>query len=122
MINTNGIITNCPGLKDKMTDCSLVKGGIFMDILSSIRKDLANEDTFLELKDTSQGIISWKTRGQLGLKNPSDPNTSATIAMTGFQRRLYTNKEVYNLILERFQNKGYDIYFYERSIRKVPTI
>lgn len=83
-VTTDGFLTDLPNLEDGLLRLS--DGNTLIKLYRELRKDIMCDNSSsenpnnraLELKKTSLGIISWTTRGQLGL----DEGIKAT---TGFQ-------------------------------------
>lgn len=78
-VTTDGFLTNMKDLDEKL------KRYLYGEF-KNIRMQLSNDNTGLELKNWGRGIISWSTRGQLGVE-------SGIVATTGFQHRVYAGKE-----------------------------
>jgi len=109
---TDGFITNVENLPAKLDyDSRLLK------IYADLREELSNSREVLELKDSSKGILSWSTRGQLAL-NPK----SRISAMTGFQPRNHSMEERISIVENAFNEESYNIYFGQKSLRKVTDI
>jgi hypothetical protein len=86
---TDGFITNISDLEERILELPEGKTPLlrmFKKLRSELNED-PNVDMALELKNESKGILSYATRGQLGL----DKGIKAT---TGFQSFGYSNDEL----------------------------
>jgi len=61
-----------------------------------LREDLFNDETSLELKNISSGIISWSTRDQVGIG-------SELRAITGFQNKFYNQSELIEMFINQIE-------------------
>jgi len=118
---TDGLITDVEGLINKLDyDSELLK------IFADLRQILSGDRTILEVKHIVKGIMSWSTRGQLGIEPLIDPLTgkkSRNIsAMTGFQPRHFTEETRINLIKNALESDSRTINYGQRSLRKATDI
>jgi hypothetical protein len=79
------------------------------------RFEMFKDKTALEIKSQGSGIISWTTRGQLGLE-------SQIKATTGFQNKNFTKNELWGLFLEKMQNSEKYLEFIQTSLRSAKDI
>jgi hypothetical protein len=114
---TDGLITNMPDLiKEINYDNKLIS------IYSNLREEISGDKNILEIKHVVKGIISWSTRGQLGIE-PLNGNLKENIsAMTGFQPRHFPMTDRINLVENAFADNNLTINFAQRSLRKVTDI
>lgn len=108
-VTTDGFITNIPDLEHQMKDFYL------LTIFKKLRKEISGDDEGLELKHDGKGIISWTTRGQLGIES----NIRAT---TGFQNRNYTQSELVTLFSKILCSKDKTLEYIQSSLRSALTI
>jgi hypothetical protein len=124
---TDGLITNMPGL---LNDLDL--NSKLLSIYSGLRQEISGSDAILEIKHAVKGIISWSTRGQLGIEaihanpiidsnKPAKPPKNIS-AMTGFQPRHFSMDDRINIVENAFKENALTINFAQRSLRKVPDI
>lgn len=107
-VTTDGFITNCsnPLELEKL---------FFSAIYSDARLNLSGNDLILELKTRERnGIISWSTRGQLGLE-------SDLKAATGFQSKSFKHEDLVNLFQSSF-NHDKTIHYLQFSLRSATDI
>jgi hypothetical protein len=90
-VTTDGFITNVDKLEDKLQENILFK------YFKKIRFLLSGDSNGLELKNSGEGIISWNTRGQLGIK-------SSIKATTGYQTKNINHYELVKKFLEVFKS------------------
>lgn len=86
---TDGFITNIPNLETILSNLSPESTPLltlFRNLRIALSDDIKNHIA-LELKSQCTGIISWSTRGQLGI-------TGGIRAATGFQSQGYTTTEM----------------------------
>ena len=117
-VTTDGYITDIADLEYKILNDPLCKGcNYLIKSFKCLRNDLSNDNTALELKQTSNGIISWTTRGQLGI----DSTLKAT---TGFQNYNYRQTELNYLFsdLLKKQNRDRGIEYIQTSLRSALDI
>jgi hypothetical protein len=69
-----------------------------------LRTDLSGVSDGLEVKSSGIGVISWTTRGQLGID-------SKIVAATGFQRGGYESNELVKLFKETLSSANKFIEF-----------
>ena len=109
---TDGLLTNLPNIINELDyDSKLLK------MYADLREKLSGSRDILEIKGTTEGIISWSVRGQLALST-----NSKISAMTGFQPRNYSHKERVDLLLNAFNKEDYEINFGQKTLRKVVDI
>lgn len=87
-VTTDGFVTNIKDLESNLLSLNKKKNDIpLFTLYRKLREDLSNNPEALENKKKASGMLSWATRGQLGI----DADINAT---TGFQRSDYTKKEL----------------------------
>lgn len=90
---TDGFITDYQGLETFTKKDYVREGLIFTCLMTEYRKKLGFSDRALELKHTDpKGIISIRTRAQLGLN-------SKISALTGFNKFLYPVEELRGIFI-----------------------
>jgi len=118
---TDGLITDVEGLINKLDYDSKL-----LEIFANLRETLSGDRTILEVKHVVKGIMSWATRGQLGIEPLIDPVTgerSKNIsAMTGFQPRHFSEETRINLIRNALESESRTINYGQRSLRKATDI
>jgi len=62
-------------------------------------------------------LISWSTRGQLGLGTENK-----VVAITGFQRKDYSMTELQTLLMKAFQEGNLNINYIHKSLLKAPIL
>ena len=88
-VTTDGFITNVEDLESKLLKLPIEYTPLltlFKSLRIALSDDVKNH-VALELKNQSKGIISWSTRGQLGIEK-------GIKATTGFQSGGYTQEEM----------------------------
>lgn len=108
-VTTDGFLTDLENLEEKVTN--LPKGNTLFLLYKKARLELSKntDDTGLELKKEGNSMLSWTTRGQF--------SPDGVIATTGFQRNLYTFKEVEKLLYEGFNTIEKEIIYLEHRLR-----
>ena len=87
-VTTDGFITDVKDLENKLLNLnSSVRSIPLFSKYREIRETLSGSSTALEVKHSGKGIITWTTRGQLGIE-------SKIKATTGFQSFGYTQDEL----------------------------
>ena len=81
----------------------------------SIRTDLSGISEALEVKTCGTGILSWTTRGQMGID-------SRIIATTGFQKGGYEKKELVEIFKDTLKNENKFFEFTAFSLRGAKDI
>lgn len=85
-VTTDGFITDISDLETKMLDLPDEEIPLFTKY-RLLRFGLVKNSTSLELKKSGKGVLSWSTRGQLGVG-------SLIKATTGFQSSTYQHSEL----------------------------
>lgn len=107
-VTTDGFITDCP-------DTTGFEKLLFSSIYSQARLNLCNDGSILECKyKERKGVISWSTRGQLGID-------SKLKAATGFQVNSLNRDELVTLFEESFKNRQI-IHYLQFSLRSAKDI
>jgi hypothetical protein len=112
---TDGFITDVEDLEEKLLTLP-VEQTLFLRYFRLMRRLLSNTPQGLEKKhEEKSGILSWCTRGQLGL---SGEGVKAT---TGFQSFNYTRESLYKEFSEVLQGKG-EILYIQSSLRSAKSL
>lgn len=112
-VTTDGFITNLNNLEDLMLRD---KNNVLLLNFKTLRESLSGDNTAFEYKSSGKGIISWTTRGQLGIE-------SKIIATTGFQNKIFTDKkELVNLIVDGINSNEKTIEYIQKSLRSASDI
>ena len=117
-VTTDGFITNITDLETEiLNNPKCEKTRTLLENFIKLRKDLSGDETALELKNISNGIISWTTRGQLGVGS----NLRAT---TGFQNKSLSQEYLIDLFCNKldFQNNSKDMEYVQTSLRTATEI
>ena len=117
-VTTDGFITNLENLEDSIiSNIKCQNSNYLLTKFRDLREDLSNNETSLELKNISSGIISWSTRGQVGVG-------SELRATTGFQNKFYTQTELIELFTNQieFGNELRQIEYLQTSLRSAIDI
>ena len=123
-VTTDGFITNLEDLENKILSMEDNNNKNCLLLYREMRKILTtfdNKEEFdnrgLEIKNIeSKGLLSWKTRGQLGLTE------GGISAMTGFQSRFLDREFLVNYLIHLFQNKRYHFEFVQSGLRSALDI
>jgi len=104
-VTTDGFVTNIENLENKILEYieqHNIKNS-FLSVYRNSRNDLTNgkDSTALEIKTSVKGLIQWTTRGQCSLENSVD---SPIIAMTGFQKHLFSINDIISALRETIGN------------------
>ena len=91
-VTTDGFITDLDDLETKLLTLQEDKT-VLLRKYRSLRRNISGDASALEIKSCGEGVISWTTRGQMGIN-------SKIVATTGFQRGGYEKKE----LVELFKN------------------
>jgi hypothetical protein len=114
-VTTDGFITDLDDLEPKLLTLPLEKT-LFLRYYRLMRRLLSNHPQSLEQKhEEKSGILSWCTRGQLGL---SGEGVKAT---TGFQSFNYTRESLYQEFSEVLQGKG-ELVYIQSSLRSAKSL
>lgn len=114
-VTTDGFITDIDDLESKLLQLPIEKT-LFLRYFRLMRRLLSNNPQSLEQKHKeTSGILSWCTRGQLGL---SGEGVKAT---TGFQSFNYTRESLYKEFSEVLQGKGEMLYI-QSSLRSAKSL
>jgi hypothetical protein len=112
---TDGFITDVEDLEAKLLTLPL-EHTCFLRYFRLMRRLLSNNPQSLEKKhEETLGILSWCTRGQLGL---SGEGVKAT---TGFQSFNYTRESLYKEFSEVQQGKG-EVLYIQSSLRSAKSL
>jgi hypothetical protein len=122
-VTTDGFITDIPNLEEILcadfVSNSKSDSGSFKPTLlkhfKKIRNQLSGDSNSLEIKTEGKGIISWTTRGQLGIE-------SQIKATTGFQSRSFTNSELASIFIKKMSSEEKFFEFVQFSLRSAKDI
>ena len=90
--------------------------GSLSTLFKQARFNLVGKLEIYELAYEGTGLVSWRTRGQLGLGN------SNLSAITGFQSKYLTQAERQSLLTNLFNSNIKEHYFLQHSLRKAKEI
>lgn len=116
-VTTDGFITNLKALESllyKLPENSTPLLRLYHKLRVDLHDDVKNHIT-LELKSQSKGVISWSTRGQLGLEK-------GIKATTGFQSIGYSHEELVSNFKEVLSTKEKCFEFTLFSLRSAKDI
>lgn len=119
-VTTDGFITNIKDLEGKLLRLPK-KDIVLLTKYRSLRetltdfKDIKPTKDALEIKSEGKGIISWTTRGQMGVE-------SDIIATTGFQRGGYDKNELIEIFKNTIKNPEKVIEYTRKSLRSAKDI
>jgi hypothetical protein len=108
-VTTDGFITDVIDLENKLLNLKSTDIPLFTRY-REIRENLSGCSTALEIKHFGKGIISWTTRGQLGIE-------SKIKATTGFQSFGYTQEELITNFKKVLSSKEKYFEFTQSSLR-----
>ena len=109
-VTTDGFITNVFELENKLNNSNNEFKIVLFRIFQELRTEISGDSTGLETKNSGTGIISWSTRGQLGIN-------SFIKAATGFQSRNYSHVELVELFSEIMIGGDKSIEYMQSSLR-----
>lgn len=104
-VTTDGFICDIDDFEKKFSELKSFSKSLYWEY----RNAKESKDEILEIKNKGLGIMSWSTRGQLGVD-------SKIVATTGFQRSNYTLEEVYELFLNKLKGNK-EINFIQTQLR-----
>ena len=113
-VTTDGFITDIHDLEGKIIGLRN-EDSFLLSNFKMLREEISRDDTALEIKHDGKGVISWSTRGQLGIES----NIKAT---TGFQNRNYTHPELVELFTEKFKTDDRTLEYIQSTLRSALTI
>ena len=113
-VTTDGFITDLVDLENKLLTLP-EEDTILFTKYRNLRFELANESNALEVKSSGRGILSWSTRGQLGIE-------STMVAATGFQRLGYEKRELLELFKSTLNSKEKFFEYTRKSLRSAKDI
>ena len=108
-VTTDGFITDIKDLEGKMTGNNKY---FLFNQFKTLREEISGNNSGLEIKHEGAGIITWSTRGQLGIH-------SKIIATTGFQNRAMKQDwdEMLELFINTMSSKGKKLEFMQAALR-----
>jgi hypothetical protein len=117
-VTTDGFITNIKDLESVLINELPEEDTILLRKYRELRQDLSGKCDALEIKCESKGVISWTTRGQLGLNSPD----GKMVAATGFQRGGYKQQNLVSLFKNILKSSEKFFEFTRRSLRGAKDI
>lgn len=106
---TDGFITDISNLENKLLELPKESIGL-LNTFRDIRQDLSDNATTLEVKTEGVGVISWATRGQLGLG-------SSIKAATGFQSNGYEKSVMVSEIINCLGSESKSLEYIQTRLR-----
>lgn len=102
-VTTDGFICNIPNLEKELMKLPKEKIPILLKY-RELRSKLSDSHDALEVKHSGKGVISWTTRGQMGIQ-------STMMAATGFQKKPFDKQELITLFKDtlKSENKLFEI-------------
>lgn len=115
-VTTDGFITDVASLESKLLKLKEAKTPLFR-LFKALRVLLTDDSTTeaLELKNQSKGLISWSTRGQLGLEK-------GIKATAGFQSYGYSNDEMVKIFKDILSKEEKMFEFTQKSTRSAKDV
>lgn len=110
-VTTDGFITDLENIEKIMVG----EKSLLFNTFKELRERLSGDNTGLELKTSGKGVISWTTRGQMGIE-------SKIRATTGFQNRDYDQKELSDLFIELMNTETKELEYIQSSLRSATDI
>lgn len=116
-VTTDGFICDVENLEDLLLNSDLLKESdtILLRVYRDIRSKIVSNPSALELKNMGAGIISWSTRGQLGIE-------SRIKATTGFQVMGLTKIELVNMFVQTLKSDVKNFEFIASNLRGAKEI
>jgi hypothetical protein len=114
-VTTDGFITDLVDLEKQMLEKLPLDSTILLRKYRGLRYKLAGDSTALELKTEGKGVLSWTTRGQMGIEGKM-------IAATGFQRTGYEKNELISLFKDILKAPNKRFEFTRKSLRGAKDI
>lgn len=108
-VTTDGFITDIKDFESNL------KVSFMFNKFCELRDILSGDDTGYEVKTSGYGVISWSTRGQLGIG-------SNIKALTGFQMKKYTRQELIDLFTLKMSSSDKAIEYVQTSLRSAKDI
>jgi hypothetical protein len=113
-VTTDGFITDISDLESHLS--GQIDTNYLFNEFKFIRYLLSLNDEALELKSSGKGILSWTTRGQVGID-------SKIIASTGFQRSFYKDKDdLFSIYLDTFKSDAKTLEYIQFRLRSASDI
>lgn len=113
-VTTDGFITDVPNLEDELIANSKSNSNL-LGFYKRMRDELSEDNKALEVKTEGKGIISWTTRGQLGLE-------SRIKATTGFQVKSLSNSELAVILIDKLSSENKFFEYIQFSLRSAKDI
>lgn len=113
-VTTDGFITDLENLEEKLLSLPVDETTLLRKY-RNIRLELSNNPSALEIKSDGKGIISWTTRGQLGIH-------SKIVAATGFQRLGYVREELVDIFKATLGSDKKYFEFTRNSLRSAKDV
>ena len=109
-VTTDGFITNVKNLEDELLKLP-TKETPLLQRYRMLTKQLDNDEArALEVKSGGKGIVSWSTRGQIGI-------ASKIKATAGFQGGGYSHLEIVNFYKEALSSSDKEFEYIQSSLR-----
>lgn len=119
-VTTDGFLTNITDLENKLlqlptNDTPLLRK--YRSLRESLTTFEGVEPTVeaLEIKTKGIGMISWTTRGQMGIEGKN-------IATTGFKKAGYEKTELFNIFKETLKSKNKIFEYTRKTLRSAKDI
>ena len=113
-VTTDGFITNIQDLENKILTLPREDTNLLRKY-RALRLELSGSSEGLEIKSEGKGILSWTTRGQLGIEGKM-------VAATGFQRGGYEKSELVDLFKNVLKSGDKFFEFTRKSLRSAKDI
>jgi hypothetical protein len=113
-VTTDGFITDLKDLEGRLLTLPESEIPLFL-LYRELRYNLSSVKEALEVKSSGSGIISWTTRGQLGMG-------SKIKATTGFQSKGYEHKELVSFFKDCMQKEDKFFDYTQQSLRGAKDI
>jgi hypothetical protein len=115
-VTTDGFITDLTDLETKLLNLP-VKDTLLLRKYRSLRTDLTDGKIpeALEIKSQGKGVISWTTRGQLGIEGNM-------IAATGFQRGGFEKRELLEIFAKTMASTNKVFEYTRKTLRSAKDI
>lgn len=115
-VTTDGFITDVPNLEDVLiANSNSNSNSNLLSFYKRMREELSEDNKALEVKTEGKGIISWTTRGQLGLE-------SRIKATTGFQVKSLSNSELAVILIDKISSENKFFEYIQFSLRSAKDI
>lgn len=115
-VTTDGFLTNIADLENRLLSLPQKEAPLFNKYKLLI-ENLTNDDNSkaLEIKNEGKGIVSWATRGQLGIE-------SKIKATAGFQGKGYTHAEIVSFYKKALSSEDKEFEYTQSSLRSAKDV